>query len=53
MKELQEVYHDVQEIQDKFGKSINIGSFIIKKHKQLFADCVDLQEELENMEVER
>ena len=24
-KELQEVYHDVQEIQEKFSKAINIG----------------------------
>lgn len=33
MDELAEVYVDVQEIEEKLGKTINISRFIIQKHK--------------------
>ena len=53
MEELGEVYHEVQNIEESLGKTINIGKFIINKHKQIFGDCVDLQEELEQLEIDR
>ena len=51
MEELMEVYQDVKEIEGHLAKTINIASFIIQKHQQLFQDCIDMQDELEAIEL--
>ena len=53
MEELMEVYAEVKEIEGYLSKTINIANFIIQKHQTLFQDCLDMQEELEAIELER
>ena len=53
MEELLEVYQDVKEIEAYLGKSLNIGNFIIAKNKEMFQANIELQEELENIDMER
>ena len=68
MEELLEVYKDVSEIEQNMGKAINIGSkytifhdltnvynidFIIQKHNAIFQELVDIQDELEEVDIER
>ena len=52
-EELAEVYLDVQEIEEKLAKTISIGRFMIQKQKEIFQECVETQEELEQLDIDR
>ena len=53
MEELVEVHQDVKELENHLRKAINIGTFMIEKHHELFQDYLDLQNELDEAELER
>jgi uncharacterized protein (UPF0335 family) len=53
MEELMEVYEDVKEVEGYLSKTINIANFIIQKHETLRTECMDMQEEMEAIELER
>ena len=53
MEELVEVHQDVKELESHLQKAINIGMFMIDKHRELFQDYLDLQNELEVVELDR
>ena len=44
MEELVEVYEEVKEVENNFGRSIEIAIFIIEKNKELLAAHRELNE---------
>ena len=53
MEELVEVYSSVKDIEQSLLKACNIGKFIIGKNKEMFQANIELQEELEEIDLER
>lgn len=53
MEELVEVYSSVKDIEQSLLKACNIGKFIIGKNKEMFQANIELQEELEEVDLER
>ena len=53
MEELVEVYSSVKDIEQSLLKACNIGKFIISKNKEMFQANIELQEELEEIDLER
>ena len=49
MDELMDVYEGVKEIEDQLSKTINIATSAVQKHHKLYEECVDMQDELEDI----
>ena len=53
MDELMDVHEGVKELEDKLSITLNIATSVVKKHKTLSKECVDMKDELKNIKYER
>ena len=51
MEELMEVYEEVKDIETCLTKTINIAHFIMQKHHTLLQDCLEMKDELDELEL--